>query len=362
MFEEGAERNKALAVWGAVGASGATVGVLAGGLLTRYAGWEYIFFINVPIGAVALALTRRLVPESRLDAVRKQYDVLGAATATGGLLLFVYAISEAPDVGWATARTIALLAAAAALPVGFIAVEATTAAPLVPLRIFRLRTLAGSNVVSFLLGGSFFAFIFVGTLYMQQVLHYSALQTGVAWLAASVTSVALSGVSQALITRGSLRVVMAAGMAMIAGGLIWAAQAPAGGRFWADLAGPFFVVGAGTAFSFIPVTIGGLAGVAEREAGLASGLINTTQQLGGALGVAIASTVATSHFGHLLRAGTPEHQALAGGFQWAFWVCGAIALAAIPIALQLVRGAVASVPADVVTSDASPGEAVTEAA
>jgi EmrB/QacA subfamily drug resistance transporter len=362
IFPEGAERNKALSAWGAVGASGATVGVLAGGLLTRYVGWEYIFFINVPIGVVALALTRRLVPESRLSAARRRYDVLGAVTVTGGLLLFVYAISKAPDVGWATARTITLLAVSAALLVVFVAIEARTEAPLVPLRTFRLRTLTGSNVVSFLLGGSFFAFIFVGTLYMQQVLHWSALQTGVAWLAASVTSVALSGVSQMLITRSSLKLVMAAGMGMIAGGLIWIAHAPAGGNYWADLVGPFFIVGAGTAFSFIPVTIGGLAGVAEREAGLASGLINTTQQLGGALGVAIASTVATSHFGHLLRAGTPEHQALAGGFQWAFWVCGAIALAAIPIALRLVREAVASVPADVVTSDASPGEAVTEAA
>jgi MFS family permease len=177
---------------------------------------------------------------------------------------------------------------------------------------------------------------------MQQVLHYSALQTGVAWLATSVTSVALSAVSQALITRGSLKLVMAAGMALIGGGLIWIAHAPAGGSYWADVAGPFFIVGAGTAFSFIPVTIGGLAGVAEREAGLASGLINTTQQLGGALGVAIASTVATSHYTHLLHAGSPESRALAGGFQWAFWVGGAIALAAVPVALLVVRDTVSA--------------------
>jgi EmrB/QacA subfamily drug resistance transporter len=353
IFPEGAERNKALSAWGAVGASGATVGVLAGGLLTRYVGWEYIFFINVPIGVVALALTRRLVPESRLSAARRRYDVLGAVTVTGGLLLFVYAISKAPDVGWATARTITLLAVSAALLVVFVAIEARTEAPLVPLRTFRLRTLTGSNVVSFLLGGSFFAFIFVGTLYMQQVLHWSALQTGVAWLAASVTSVALSGVSQMLITRSSLKLVMAAGMGMIAGGLIWIAHAPAGGNYWADLVGPFFIVGAGTAFSFIPVTIGGLAGVTEREAGLASGLVNTTQQLGGALGVAIASTVATSHFGHLLHTGSPENQALAGGFQWAFWVCGAIALIAIPVALLLV-------PDTVPAPASAPGVALAE--
>jgi MFS family permease len=205
------------------------------------------------------------------------------------------------------------------------------------LRIFRLPTVAGANAVGLLLGASFFGFIFVGTLYMQQVLGWSALQTGLAWLAASVTSVALAGLSQALVTRVSAKLVMAVGMGLIGGGIIWATAAPVHGSFWADLAGPFFVAGAGTAFAFIPVSIAALAGISEREAGLASGLLNTSQQIGGAIGVAIASTVAATHFKTLVDAGAAAPAALNGGFQWAYWVCGATALAAIPITFLLVR-------------------------
>src|SRR6516165_10214693 len=196
MFSEGAERNKALGIWGGIGAAGATVGVLAGGLLTRYAGWQYVFYLNVPIGAAALILARRVVPESRLASARRRYDPLGAITVTSALVILVYAISQAPTVGWAATRTITLLAASAALLIGFLILETRAQAPLLPLRLFRLRTLAGSNAVGFLLGASFFAFIFIGTLYMQQVLGFSALQTGLAWLAASVTSVALAGLSR----------------------------------------------------------------------------------------------------------------------------------------------------------------------
>jgi len=336
MFHEGPERNKALGVWGAVGATGATFGVLAGGILTRYAGWEYIFFLNVPIGVVALALTRRIVPESRLETARRRYDPIGALTVTGGLLLLVYAISQAPNVGWETARTIALLALAAALLVAFVVVETRVEAPLLPPTLFRSRTLTGANTVSFLLGGSFFAFIFVATLYMQQVLGYSAIQTGLAWLATSVTSVAFAGVSQALVTRRSPKLVMAAGMALIGIGLLWAAQAGQG-HYWSSLLGPFFVTGLGTAFAFIPVSIAALAGIQEHEAGLASGLLNTTQQLGGALGVAVASTVTAAHLKTLARLGATPRDALSGGLQWALWVCGATALAAVLATLLLVR-------------------------
>ena len=197
--------------------------------------------------------------------------------------------------------------------------------------------MAGANAVGLLLGGSFFGFIFVGTLYMQQVLGYSPLQTGLAWLAASVTSVALAGLSQALVTRGSAKPVMAIGMALIGGGVLWATQVPVDGHFWRNLAGPFVVAGAGTAFAFIPVSIAALAGIAEKDAGLASGLLNTAQQLGGAIGVAVASTVATSRSTTLLHGGSAQASALTGGFQLAFWVCGAIALGAIPITLLLVR-------------------------
>jgi EmrB/QacA subfamily drug resistance transporter len=344
MFAEGAERNKALGLWGAIGASGATFGLITGGLLTRYVGWEYIFFLNVPVGAAGLLLAPRIVPESRLQTARRRFDLLGAVAVTGGLLLVVYGISKAPQAGWGSARTVSLLAVSAALLLAFLVIEARAVAPLMPLRIFRLRMVAVANAVGLLLGGGFFAFVFIGTLYMQQVLHYSALQAGTAWLATSVTSVALAGASQQLVTRVSAGPVMALGMAMIGGGIVWATQVPVQGHFWSALAGPFFVVGAGTAFAFVPVSIGGLAGVAEHEAGLASGLINTSQQLGGAIGVAIASTVAATHLSTLLREGKPATVALTGGFHWALWVCGTIALLALPATATLRRATKA--PAD----------------
>jgi EmrB/QacA subfamily drug resistance transporter len=337
MFAEGAERNKALGIWGGLGAGGATVGVIAGGLLTRYAGWEYIFYLNVPIGAVALALAPRIVPDSRLATTRRRFDALGAIAGTGGLVLLVVAISQAPQYGWGATRTIALLAASAALLAAFLGIENRVKDPLLPLSIFRLRTLAGANAAGLLLGGSFFAFIFVGTLYMQQVLHYSALQSGLAWLAASLTSIALAGVSQALVTRGGAKVVMAIGMTLIGAGVLWATQVPVHGHFVGNLLGPFMVAGAGTAFAFIPISIAALAGVSEDRAGLASGLLNTSQQLGGAIGIAIASSVAASHTQAQLHAGDAVPAALTGGFQSAFWVLGAIALLALPAIFALVR-------------------------
>ena len=337
MFEEGAERNRALGIWGGLGAAGATVGLIAGGFLTRYAGWQYIFYLNVPIGATALLLAPRIVPESRLATHRRRFDVAGAITGTAGLVLLVDAISQAPQYGWGATRTLALLAASVALLGAFLMIESRVESPLLPLSIFRLRTLAGANVAGLLLGGSFFAFVFVGTLYMQQVMHYSALQSGVAWLAASLTSVALAGLSQWLVTRGGAKIVMAIGMTLIGAGVIWATQVPVHGHFLGNLAGPFVIAGAGTAFAFIPISIGALAGVAEHRAGLASGLLNTSQQLGGAIGIAIASSVAASHTQALLRTGHAVPTALTGGFQQAFWVLGALALLAVPAIFMLVR-------------------------
>jgi MFS family permease len=319
------------------GAAVATIGLITGGLVTRYIGWEYIFFLNVPVGAAALALAPRLVPESRLAVASRRFDPLGAVTVTGALLLLVYAISTTTQHGWGSTRTVTLLAVSAALLAAFFVVESRAAAPLMPLRIFRLRMVAVSNAAGFLLGGSFFTFIFIGTLYMQQVLHYSALEAGTAWLATSLTSVALAGLSQKLVTIISAGPVMAFGMALIGGGVLWATQVPVHGHFWGDLAGPFFVAGAGTAFAFVPVSIGGLTGVTEQEAGLASGLLNTTQQLGGSIGVAIASTVAATRFGTLLGQGKPDAVALTGGFRLALWVCGGIALLALPATATLLR-------------------------
>jgi EmrB/QacA subfamily drug resistance transporter len=335
MFAEGPERNKALGIWGALGAGGASVGIILGGLLTRYAGWQYVFFINVPVGATALLLTPRLVPESRLDAARR-YDPFGAVTVTAGLVLLVYAISQAPRYGWGATRTIAVLAGALVLLATFLAIESRAEAPLLPLRIFRLRTLAGANAAGLLLGASFYAFIFIGTLYMQQVLGYSPLKGGLTWLTSSLASIAFAGLSQLLVTRGSVKLVMAFGMTLIGAGIFWATQMPFDGRFWADLFGPLLVVGIGTAFAFIPISIGALAGVAEHEAGLASGLIYTSQELGGAIGIAIASSVAATHYKTLLHGGSNAHAALTGGFHQALWVLGAIALIAVPAVFALI--------------------------
>jgi EmrB/QacA subfamily drug resistance transporter len=337
MFREGAERNKALGVWGALGATGATVGLLAGGLLTRYAGWPYIFFLNVPIGAAVLLLTRRVVPESRLNSTRRRYDPFGGLTITGALVMLVYAISQAPQIGWGSTRTLAMLAGSALLLVAFLSVESRVEAPLLPLRLFRIKTVAGSNAVGFLLTASFYTFVFVGTLYMQQVLGYSALKTGLAWLAASMTSFALAGLSQMIVSRTSAKLVMAFGMALIGAGIVWAAHAPTDGHFWQNLAGPFFVAGAGTAFAFIPVSIGALAGISGRDAGVASGLLNTSQQLGGAIGVAVASTVAATRFHSLVARGHSTSSALTGGFALALWVCGLTGLAAVPVTFVLIR-------------------------
>jgi EmrB/QacA subfamily drug resistance transporter len=351
LFPEGPERNKALGIWGGVGALGGTVGLLAGGILTAYAGWQYIFFFNVPIGAAALALAPKVVPagnepgnepgneQSRARSGPRRYDTFGAVSVTAALLVSVYAISQAPQVGWAATRTLAMLAVGAALFALFLVIETRVEAPLLPLPLFRLSSVAGSNAAGFLLGMSFFTFVFLGTLYMQQVLGFSALATGAAWTTASVTSLvlAVSGLSQRIVTRTSARPVMAFGMALIGAGILWAAQAPANGNFWHDLAGPFFVAGIGTAFAFIPISIGALAGVTERDAGVASGLLNTSQNLGGAIGVAVASSIAASDFDTLVHRGYPTAAALTGGFHWALWLCGLTALAAIPVAFVLIR-------------------------
>jgi EmrB/QacA subfamily drug resistance transporter len=337
MFEEGAERNKALGIWGALGATGATFGLITGGLLTRYAGWQYIFYLNVPIGVAALALAPRIVPDSRLTTTRRRFDAVGALAGTGGLVLLVDGVAQAPQYGWGAGRTVGVLAAAAALLAAFLVIESRVKQPILPLRIFRLRTVAGANAAGLLVGGSFFGFLFVGTLYMQQVLHYSALKTGIMWLATSLTSIALAGLSQLLVTRGGAKFVMAIGMTLIGGGVLWATQMPVHGHILANLAGPLVIVGAGTAFAFIPISIAALAGVAEHQAGLASGLLNTSQQLGGAIGIAIASTVAASHTKTLLDAGHAAPTALTGGFHAAFLVLGAIGLIAVPAIFALIR-------------------------
>ncbi|HUJ54382.1 MAG TPA: MFS transporter [Gaiellaceae bacterium] len=345
-FEEGAERNKALGIWGAMGGSGAAAGVLFGGILTRYAGWEWIFFVNVPVGALVLALAPGVVRESRAPDIAREFDAVGASAVTGGLALLVYAISKAPVDGWSDATTIGLLAAAALLIVFFVVWETRVEHPLMPLSIFRIRTLAGANAVGLLLGASIFADFFLLTLYVQNVLGYSPLKTGITFLATAGTTVLVAALSQALSTRFGPKPVMVAGLALNTGALIWYAQIPVHGTYVGDLLGGYLMFGFGLALAFIPVSIAALAGVGEREAGLASGLLNTAQQVGGAIGIAIASSVAVSHATSLLRTGHSQAAAFTSGYALAFWVTAGISAAGVLAALVLVRSSEVAVEAE----------------
>jgi EmrB/QacA subfamily drug resistance transporter len=336
-FEEGSERNKALGIWGAMGGSGAAAGVLFGGILTKYAGWEWIFFVNVPVGAVVLLLTRPIVRESRIPGLRG-FDAGGAVTITASLALLVYAISKAPDVGWGTGRTIGLLIGAAVLFAAFVVVERRHSSPMVPFSIFRVTTVTGANVCGFLLGSVVFSNFFLLTLYVQQVLHYSALRTGLTFLATAGTVIPVAGLSQALVTKLGPRPVMTMGLALITGGMLYYTQIPTRGSFASALLPGYLLVGVGMAFAFIPMSIAALAGVAHHEAGLASGLINTSQQIGGALGVAVAATVAFTHTGTLLKSGHPAASAATSGFALGFWVLAAVGAVSVAACIALVRG------------------------
>jgi EmrB/QacA subfamily drug resistance transporter len=336
-FEEGSERNKALGIWGAMGGSGAAAGVLFGGILTKYAGWEWIFFVNVPVGAAVLALTRPIVRESRIAGLHG-FDFPGAATITASLALLVYGISKAPDVGWSSGQTIGVLIASAVLLALFVVIEQRQSAPMVPFRIFRTRTVTGANVAGFLLGAVIFSNFFLLTLYVQQVLHYSALKTGLTFLFTAGTVIPVAGASQALVTRIGVRPVMTVGLALITAGMVWYSQIGPHSHFASGLLPGYVLVGVGIAFSFIPMSVAALAGVAHEEAGLASGLINTSQQIGGALGVAIAATVAFTHAKTLIAHGHDPLSAQTSGFALGFWVIAAIGAVAVLATFFLVRG------------------------
>jgi EmrB/QacA subfamily drug resistance transporter len=335
-FEEGPERNKALGIWGAIGGSGAAVGVLAGGLLTKYLGWEWIFFVNVPVGAIALALAPRYVRESRSDR-EHSHDIAGAVTITAGLALLVYGVSEAPNHGWGSAWTLSRLVVATALLVAFLVVESRAKDPLMPFRIFRVRTVAGANVAGLLLGAVIFANFFLLTLYVQQVLGWSALKTGLTFAATAGTAILWAGLAQALVTKVGPKPVMAVGFVAMIAGMLWYSQIPADASYATDLLPGYLLVGFALPFSFIPVSIAALAGVEAHEAGLASGLINTAQQVGGAIGVAVTSSVSISHFKHELKAGTQFPQAFTSGTQWAFWVTVGVAVVGLIATVVLVR-------------------------
>jgi len=336
-FAEGSERNTALGAWGAVGAFGAVAGVLLGGVLTDLLSWEWIFFVNAPVGIGAFVLVPILLEESR-DATARTFDFPGAALVTGGLVVLVYAITQANDYGWSSTETIGLFAAAVALLAGFVGWEARTRDPLMPLSIFRLRTLVGANVAGLILGTVMFSMFLMLTLYMQQVLGYSPLRTGVAYLAVAGTAIVWSALAAQLVTRVGVKRVLVIGMVFLAAGLAYFTQVSVGGSYTGDLLPGFLVIAVGMGFSFVPISIAALVGVRASEAGLASGLINTSQQIGGALGIAALSSVATSTTADQAASGAALPFALTEGFQAAFVGGAAVAIVGVLVALFVVRG------------------------
>jgi EmrB/QacA subfamily drug resistance transporter len=337
-FTEGAERNKAMGVWGAVAGAGGAAGVLLGGILTDTLGWEWVLFVNVPIGLAAAALTPRLIAESR-SPERTGFDLAGAVSITAGLALLIYTVVGTSDHGWGSARTVAGLAVSALLVGAFILREATAKHPLVRLGIFRNRTLSSANVVGLLTGASLFAMFFFISLYLQQVLGYSPLRTGFAYLPLAVTIFLSAGAASALVQRLGVRPTLTAGLLFVAGGLVLFSRVSAGGSYLGDVLVPSLLVAVGLGLSFVSQTIAAVAGVRGEEAGLASGLINSAQQVGGAIGLAVLSTLATERTADVLSSGASRDTALVEGFQRAFAVGAGFALAGAILAFLLVRPA-----------------------
>jgi EmrB/QacA subfamily drug resistance transporter len=331
-FRDGAERNRALGVWGAVAGSGGAAGVLLGGVLTDGLGWQWVLWVNVPIGLIAALLAPGLIAESRSEGERRHFDFAGAVSITAGLSVLVYALVDANSAGWGSARTIGLLALALALIIGFTLSERRSAAPLVPFRIFRLRTLTGANVVGVLVGASLFSMFFFISLYMQQVLGYSAIKAGLSYLPLAVSIILSAGIASQLVTRVGFKSVLAVGMALIAAGLVWFSQISVHGRFASDILGPSLLAAFGLGFAFVPTTIAAVSGVSDRDAGLASGLINTSQQVGGALGLAILSAISTSVIGT-----SHSRAVLTNGFHSAFLAGAGFALLGLLATLSLIR-------------------------
>jgi EmrB/QacA subfamily drug resistance transporter len=337
-FTEGADRNKALGVWGAVAGSGGAAGVLLGGILTSGLGWQWVLFVNTPIGIAAALIAPRLLAESRADATHRRFDVAGAVSVTAGLSILVYALVDAQKAGWGSFQTIGLLVLAAVLLTAFAVIESRTKAPLVPFRIFRLRTVTGANVTGLLIGASLFSMFFFISLYMQQVLGYGALKAGVSYLPLAGTIIVSAGVASQLVTRIGFKPVLLGGMALIAIGLVWFAQVPTDGGFASNILGPSIVAALGLGFSFVPVTIAAVAGVRDNDAGLASGLINTAQQVGGALGLAVLATVANSRTSNVMASTHgPLKHALTLGFQSAFLTGAGFAVLGLVLGMILIR-------------------------
>jgi EmrB/QacA subfamily drug resistance transporter len=337
-FSEGNERNRALGIWGAVAGAGGAAGVLLGGILTSGLSWRWVLFVNVPIGIMAAISAPRILVESRAEGATRTFDIPGAVTVTAGLSLLVYAVVDAVNAGWGSTATILRLGGAAVLLGTFLIIEARTSEPLMPFSIFRLRTLRGANAVGLLIGMSLFSMFFFISLYLQNVLHDSALKAGLSYLPLSAGIILSAGAAAQLVNRLGFKPVLITGLLLIAVALLWFSQVPGtGGSFAADVLGPSILAAVGLGLAFVPVTIAAVTGTAPREAGLASGLINTSQQVGGALGLAILATVANSRTQSLFHAGGHNPAvALTKGFDRAFLFGAAFALVGALLAAGLI--------------------------
>jgi EmrB/QacA subfamily drug resistance transporter len=336
-FTEGRERNIALGAWGAVGGFGAAAGVLFGGILTDFLSWEWIFFVNIPVGLAGLALTPVLLSESR-DRRAQSFDVPGAVLVTGGLSTLVLGITQGRDWGWGSPATIGVFVLSAALLGAFILWESRVKDPLMPFSIFRLRTLTAANVAGFVLGTALFSMFLMLTLYMQQVLGFSPIETGLGYLAVAGTAIIWANVAAVAVNRVGVKPALIFGMSLMTIGLVYFTQVSVGGSYWTDLLPGFLIIGLGIPFAFVPISIAAFAGTRQDEAGLASGLMNTSQQIGGAVGIAILSTIATSTTNDAVSSGTELPVAMTDGFQAAFWTGAAIAFVGVLVSIFMVRG------------------------
>jgi EmrB/QacA subfamily drug resistance transporter len=338
-FAEGPERNRALAVWGAIAGAGGAVGLLLGGLLVQVLSWRWVFFVNVPIGVAVLALAPRIVPESRSESAAKSgYDVEGAVAITLGTMALVFTLIKANSWGWTSGRTIAGFIVSAVLIVAFIVIERRHTDPLVPLRIFSNRNLAAADATLLLVVAALFGMFFFLTLYFQQVLGYSALRTGIAYLPLSLSLIGASGIASRFVDRFTPKPILVAGLLISTGGFVLLTSVSGHGDYASHVLPAMIILGVGMGMSFVPVTIAGTSGVAPEDSGLASGLLNTTQQVGGSLGLAILSSIATSRTTTALHTGLALPAALTHGFKGAFIVgAGLCAMGAI-FAIALLPG------------------------
>jgi len=342
LFPAGPGRNRAFAVWGSVSAAAGTLGLVLGGVLVSAVGWRWIFLINVPVGAVVMLSAVRVLPADAPGPAGRGrggggFDMAGAVSVTAGASLLAYAVAQTTGAGWGSGRTIGLLCGAAALLAYFVYHEARAAAPLIPLSLWRNRSVTGANVVSALQASALFAVFYATTLYMQQVLHYSALRTGLAYVPFGLSILVAAGIAPAVVTAAGIRVTSVAGSAVSLAGLVLLARVPAGGHLLTDIIVPTVIVGLGGGTVIVPTSIAAMSGVTADRHGVASALLNVSRQLGGALGLAVIATVVASSTARSAAAGQSMVTALTAGFHAGFALSAALVAATIVIAAALLR-------------------------